>query len=66
MALACELQHNICMDRRDLIPRVFDLSYDSTASKCRDREKVEEVKLLMWENQLLGTFGVKDNITRNN
>ena len=33
MALACAVLHNICMDRGDLIPRVFDLKYDSPANK---------------------------------
>ena len=43
MAFACVVLHNICIDREDLIPRVFDLSYDSTANKRRDRKTIREL-----------------------
>ena len=43
MALACVILQNIFIDRGDLIPRVFDLSYDSTANKCRNRETIREL-----------------------
>ena len=29
MALACIVLHNICIDREDLIPKAFDLRYES-------------------------------------
>ena len=29
MALACMVLHNICIDREDLIPKAFDLRYES-------------------------------------
>lgn len=42
-ALACIILHNSCIDRGDLIPGVFDISYDSTANKLRDRETIWEL-----------------------
>ena len=39
MALACV----ICIDRGDLIPRVLNLSYHSTASKRRDKGTIWEL-----------------------
>ena len=43
MALACAVLHNVCIDRGHLIPRLFDLSYDYTSNKRRDRETIQEL-----------------------
>ena len=43
MPLASVVLHNICIDRRNLILRVFDRSYDSTANKSRQSEAIWEL-----------------------
>ena len=43
MALACVILHNICIDTGDVIPRMFDLSYDSPTNKRQDREIIRRL-----------------------
>ena len=76
MALGCVILHNICIDRRDFIPRVFDLSYDSTANKHRDGKTILELLDLTFELGRSGALNVRKaiaeyfwdekNISRNN
>ena len=61
MALACVVLHNICIDRGDLIPRVFDLFCDSTANNRRERETIWE--LLYLTDTRLKRFRVRKKIS---
>ena len=36
MGLTCVILHNICIDKRDLVPRKFDLTYDMASNKRRE------------------------------
>ena len=41
--LACMVLHNICILRKDTIPKKLDLSIDPSTSQRRDREVVREL-----------------------
>ena len=43
MGLACVVLHNICIDRKDIIPRKFDLTFDHVTNKRRDREELRDL-----------------------
>ena len=42
-ALACMVLHNICIDRKDSIPKKLDLSIDPSTNEKRDSTKVREL-----------------------
>ena len=35
--------HNLCIDKEDIIPRKFDLSYDHVTNKRRDRAELRDM-----------------------
>ena len=41
MGLACVLLHNLGVDKEDIIPRKFDLSYDHETNKRRDSAELK-------------------------
>ena len=43
MSLACVVLHNLCIDKEDIIPRKFDLSYDHVTNKRRDRVELRDM-----------------------
>ena len=43
MGLACVILHNLCIDKEDMIPRKFDLSYDHITIKRRDRAELRDM-----------------------
>ena len=43
MAAFRSVLHNVCIDRGDVIRRMFDLSYDSTVIKRQDKESIAEL-----------------------
>ena len=36
VGLACVVLYNLCTNKKDIIPRKFDLSYDNVTNKLRD------------------------------
>ena len=42
MGLDCVVLHNLCIDKEDIIPRKFDLSYDHVTNKRRDRAELRD------------------------
>ena len=43
MSLACVVLHNLCIDKEDIIPRNFDLSYDHVTNKRRDWAELRDM-----------------------
>ena len=43
MGLACVILHNLCIEKEDIIPRKFDLSYDHITDKRRDRAELRDM-----------------------
>ena len=43
VGLACVVLHNLCIDKEDILPRKFDLSYDHATNKCRDRAELRDI-----------------------
>ena len=43
MGLDCVVLHNLCIDKEDIIPRKFDLSYDHVTNKRRDRAELRDM-----------------------
>ena len=43
MGLACVVLHNLCIDKEDIIPRNFDLSYDHVTNKRRDWAELRDM-----------------------
>ena len=43
LGLACFVQHNLCIDKEDIIPRKIDLSDDDVTNKRRDRAELRDM-----------------------
>ena len=43
MGLACVVFHNLCIDKEDIIPRKFDLSYDHVTNKRSGRAELRDM-----------------------
>ena len=43
IGLACDVLHNLCIDKEDIIPRKFDLSYDHVTNNGRDRTELRDM-----------------------
>ena len=43
VGLACVVLHNLCIDKEDIIPRKFDLSYDNVTNKRIDRAELRDI-----------------------
>ena len=49
--LGCVVLHNICIERGDLVPRIFDLTLDHASNKRLSSEEVRNVLVLRNTNQ---------------
>ena len=43
MGLACVIPQNICIDKGDLVPRKFDLTYDIASNKLRESNELRDL-----------------------
>ena len=43
MGLACIILHNICIERKDLVPRKYDLTLDPASNKRRSSKEVRDL-----------------------
>ena len=43
VGLTCVVLHNWCIDKEDIIPRKFDLSYDNVTNKRIDRAELRDI-----------------------
>ena len=43
MGLICVILHNICIDKGDLVPRKFDLTYDMVSNKHRELNELRDL-----------------------
>ena len=43
MVFACVIPHNICIDKGNLVPRKFDLSYDIASNKRRGSNELRDL-----------------------
>ena len=67
MGLACVVLPNLRIDKEDIIPRKFDLSYDHVTNKRRDRAELRD--MLNLTNSRLKSHGtgrveVREAITK--
>ena len=68
MALAFVILHNICIDKGDLVPRKFDLTYDIASNKRRESNELRDLLNLTdsnvnnLENERVVAVKVRDKI----
>ena len=43
MGFTYVIHHNICIDKGDLVPRKFDLTYDMTSNKPRESTELRDI-----------------------
>ena len=43
LGLPCDILHNLCIDKEDIIPRKLNLSYDHITNKCRNRVELRDM-----------------------
>ena len=69
MGLTCVILHNICIDKGDLVPRKFDLTYDMASNKRRESNELRDLLDLTdsnvknFETGRLVAVKVRDKIT---
>ena len=51
MGFTCVILHNICIDKGDLVPRKFDLTYDMTSNKPRESTELRDLLDLTDSNE---------------
>ena len=69
MCLTCVILHNICIDKGNLVPRKFNLTYDMASNKRRESNELRDLLDLTdsnvknLETGQLAAVKVRDKIT---
>lgn len=53
MALTCIVLHNICIERKDVLPRKFDLMLDLSTNKRRSRNEIRDLLDMTNQNNII-------------